>query len=118
MFCATPALLRKVPNKLTAVKGTGAYFMETPRLRCESVSRYVARGGSLVVAFVLCLGLYVVAFGEDADKDPLNAELLRMLLLTLSFGLSVGWLLRGREHCALLASLVHGLPPPVRTYPT
>ena len=39
---------------------------------------------------------YVVASGEEAEdavKNPLNAELLTMLFLTLSFGLSVGWLL-------------------------
>ena len=42
-------------------------------------------------------GIYVVAPGEEAEdgeKSPLNAELLTMLVLTLCFGLSVGWLLR------------------------
>jgi hypothetical protein len=109
--------------------------MEARRLRCEHRFRYVARFGSLVVAFLLCLGVlllplsttgsdvrsavavanlprldvetngnghlldgaYLLAPGEEAEdgeKSPLNAELLTMLLLTLCFGLSVGWLLR------------------------
>jgi hypothetical protein len=50
----------------------------------------------------------LVAFGEeaeDADKYPLNAELLRMLLLTVCFGLSVGWLLRNAQRQGALCSL-------------
>ena len=42
---------------------------------------------------------------EDADKEPLNAELLTMLLLTLCFGLSVGWLLRNAQRQGALCSL-------------
>jgi hypothetical protein len=43
---------------------------------------------------------YLVALGdeaEDGEKSPLNAVLLTMLLLTLYFGLSVGWLLRNAQ---------------------
>jgi hypothetical protein len=146
MFRATPGLLRNAPNKLTGVNGTGAYSMETRRLRCENRFRYVARGVSLVVALLMCLGvfllplraagsevpsalamanlprfdletngnappldgIYVVAFGEEVeetDKYPLNAELLTMLLLTASFGLSVGWLLRNAQRQGALCSL-------------
>jgi hypothetical protein len=45
-------------------------------------------------------GTYLVAPAEeakDAEKSPLNAELLTMLLLAVSFGLSVGWLLRNAQ---------------------
>jgi hypothetical protein len=146
MLRATPDLLRKAPNKLTGVNGTGAYSMEARRLRCEHLFRYVARGLSLVVAFLLCLGVfllplpatgsevpsalamanlprfdletdgnghpldgtYVVAPGEeaeDAEKYPLNAGLLTMLLLVVSFGLSVGWLLRNAQRQRALCSL-------------
>jgi hypothetical protein len=141
-----PDLLRKAPNKRTDLNGTGAYSMEARRLRCEHRFRYVARGVSLVVAFLLCLGvfllplpttgsevpsalamanmprldletngnappldgIYVVAFGEEveeAEKDPLNTKLLTMLLLTLCFGLSVGWLLRNAQRQGALCSL-------------
>ena len=120
--------------------------MEARRLRCEHRFRYVARGVALVVAFLLCLGVfllplpatgsevpsaqalanmphldietngnappldetYVVALGEeakDAEKYPLNAELLTMLLLVVSFGLSVGWLLRNAQRQGALCSL-------------
>src|SRR5215210_5380370 len=106
--------------------------MEARQLRCEHRFRYVVHGGLLVVAFLLCLGVfllplratgseapsalamansprfdletngngqpldgtYVVApaeEAEDADKSPLNAELLTMLLLAVSFGVTVGW---------------------------
>jgi hypothetical protein len=143
---ATPDLLRKAPNKLTGVNGTGAYTMEARRLKCENRSRYVARFGSLVVALLLCLGIfllplrasgsevpsavatanllrvdqeingnshlldgiYLVAPAEEAegaDKYPLNAELLTMLLLTISFGASVGWLLRNVQRQGALCSL-------------
>ena len=120
--------------------------MEARRLRCEHRFRYVARFGSLVVAFLLCLGVfllplpatgsevpsalamanlsrvdqasngnsqlldgtYLVALGdeaEDGEKSPLKAELLTMLLLTLYFGLSVGWLLRNAQRQGALCSL-------------
>jgi hypothetical protein len=155
MLRATLDLLRKTPNKLTGVNGTGAYSMEARRLRCEHRFRYVARFGSLVVAFLLCLGVfllplpatgsevpsalamanmprldletngngyplegtYLVAPGEeteDADKEPLNAELLTMLLLTLCFGLSVGWLLRNAQRQGALCSLA-GVHPSFAT---
>jgi hypothetical protein len=138
MLRATPDLLRKAPNKLTGVNGTGAYSMEARRLKCEHLFRYVARGVSLVVAFLLCLGVFVLPLpatvsevpsalamanlprfdletngngypldgtylvapaeeAKDAEKSPLNAELLTMLLLAVSFGLSVGWLLRNAQ---------------------
>jgi hypothetical protein len=108
--------------------------------RCE------ARGVSLVVALLVCFGLfvlplaatgsevpsaldmansprfdletngngqlldgtYLIALGEeaeDAEKHPLKAELLTMLLLTLCFGLSVGWLLRNAQRQGALCSL-------------
>ena len=139
VFGATPDLLRKAPKKLTALNGTGAYPMEARGPRCENGFRFVARRVSLVVAFLLCLGvflltlpatgsevpsavgmtnlarvdlatngkghpldgIYVVMPGEeakDADKHPLNAELLTMLLLLGCFGLSVGWLLRNAQY--------------------
>jgi hypothetical protein len=53
-------------------------------------------------------GTYVVAPGEeaeDAEKYPLNAGLLTMLLLVVSFGLSVGWLLRNAQRQRALCSL-------------
>jgi hypothetical protein len=146
MLRATPDLLRKTPNILTGVNGTGAYYMEARRLRCEHRFRYVARGGSLVVAFLVCLGVfflplpttgsevpsalamanlsrldletngnghplegtYVAAPAEEAegaDKYPLNAELLTMLLLAFSFGVTVGWLLRNAQRQGALRSL-------------
>src|SRR4029450_6307503 len=49
----------------------------------------------------------LVAPGEeakDADKDPLNAELLTTLLLTLCFGAIVGWLLRNAQRQGALCS--------------
>jgi hypothetical protein len=120
--------------------------MEARQLGCENRFRYVARRVSLVVAFLMCLGVfllplsatgsevpsalamanlaradletngkgqtldgtYVVMPGEeaeDADKHPLNAELLTMLVLTISFGLSVGWLLRNAQRQQALCSL-------------
>ena len=42
---------------------------------------------------------------EDGEKSPLKAELLTMLLLTLYFGLSVGWLLRNAQRQGALCSL-------------
>jgi hypothetical protein len=53
-------------------------------------------------------GTYLVALGdeaEDGEKSPLKAELLTMLLLTLYFGLSVGWLLRNAQRQGALSSL-------------
>ena len=53
-------------------------------------------------------GTYLVAFGDETEigeKSPLNAELLTMLLLTLFFGLSVGWLLRNAQRQGALSSL-------------
>jgi hypothetical protein len=134
MLRATRALLGKAPDKLTGVNGTGAYCMETRGLKRESHSRYVARGVSVVVALLLCLGIFLLplpATGsevpsalatanlpspdlatngnphplEETYKYPLNAELLTMLLLALSFGLSVGWLLRNAQRQRTLCSL-------------
>jgi hypothetical protein len=120
--------------------------MEARRLRCEHRFRYVARGVSLVVVFLLCLGVfllslpatgsevpsslamanlpsvnqetngnghpldetYLVAPAEevkDAEKYPLNTELLTMLLLAVSFGATVGWLLRNAQRQGALCSL-------------
>jgi hypothetical protein len=119
--------------------------MEARQLKCEHLFRYVARFGSLVVAFLVYLGVfflplpatgsevpsalamanlprvdletngngqlldgtYLVALAEeaeDAEKDPLKSELLTMLLLTLCFGLSVGWLLRYAQRQGALCS--------------
>ena len=53
-------------------------------------------------------GTYLVALGdeaEDGEKSPLKAELLTMLLLTLYFGLSVGWLLRNAQRQEAFCSL-------------
>jgi hypothetical protein len=146
MLRATPDILRKTPDKLTGVNGTGAYSLETRGLKCENRSRYVARLGSLVVAFLVCLGVFLLPLpasgsevpsalakanlpgldlatngnghpldetylvapaeeAEDGEKSPLNAELLTMLLLALSFGLSVGWLLRNALRQGALCSL-------------
>jgi hypothetical protein len=102
--------------------------MEARGLKCENRSRYVARRGSLVVAFLLCLGVfflplpasgsevpstllddaYLVTPAEEAEggeKSPLKSELLTMLLLTLCFGLSVGWLLKNAQRRGALCSL-------------
>ena len=120
--------------------------MEARQPSCEYRSRYVARGVSLVVAFLLCLGVflpplpatgsevpsalamanlprvdletngnghpldvtYLVApaeKAEDAEKYPLNAELLTMLLLAVSFGATVGWLLRNAQRQGAFSSL-------------
>ena len=100
--------------------------MEAQRLKCEHRFRDVARFGSLVVAFLLCLGVFVLPLpatgsevpslddaylvtpgdeAEDGEKSPLKAELLTMLLLTLCFGLSVGWLLKNAHRQGALCSL-------------
>jgi hypothetical protein len=53
-------------------------------------------------------GTYLVAPGEeteDGEKHPLNAELLTMLVLALSIGLSVGWVLRSAQRQGALCSL-------------
>jgi hypothetical protein len=145
MFSATPYLLSKAPNNLTGVKGTEAYSMEARQLRHEERCRYAPRGVSLVVAFLLCLGVFLqlspatgsevpsavtmadlpsvellangnghpldetylvapVVEAEGSDKDPLNAELLTMLLLTASFGAIVGWLLTNVQRQGALCS--------------
>src|SRR5215211_7687304 len=70
MLRATPDLLRKAPNKLTGVNGTGAYSMEARRLRCEHRFRYVARGVSLVVAFLLCLGVFLLPLPATGSEVP------------------------------------------------
>ena len=119
--------------------------MEARQLRYEERCRYVPRGVSHVVAFLLCLGVFLqpslatgselpsavnmadlpsvellangngfplhgtnlvapVVEAEDAEKDPLNAELLTMLLLTASFGAIVGWLLTNAQRQGALCS--------------
>jgi hypothetical protein len=119
--------------------------MEARQLKCENRFHYVARFGSLVVAFLMCLGVFLLPLratgselpsalamanlprvdletngnappldgtylltpaeeAEDAEKDPLKSELLTMLLLTLCFGLSVGWLLRYAQRQGALCS--------------
>jgi hypothetical protein len=120
--------------------------MRALKLSCEGhCFRCVARGVSLVVAFVVCFGVFVLPLpasgsevpsgldmanlprvdletngngqlldgtylvalaeeAEDAEKDPLKSELLTMLLLTLCFGLSVGWLLRNAQRQGALCS--------------
>ena len=60
---------------------------------------------------------------EETDKNPLNADLLRMLLLAVSyfFGLSVGWLLTNSQrqgHCGPWAPLVRRWAGHVRTHPS
>src|SRR5215213_6234359 len=120
--------------------------MEARQLKCENRFHYVARFGWFVVAFLLCLVVFLLPLpatgsevppalamanlprvdlatngnapplddpyllapaeeAEDADKDPLKAELLTMLLLTVCFGLSVGWLLRNAQRQGALCSL-------------
>ena len=120
--------------------------MEARQLRCEHRFRYVARGVSLVMAFLLCLGIFLLPLpatgsevpsalamanlprvdqetngnghpldgtylvapaeeAEDADKYPLNAEFLTMLLLAVSFGATVGWLLTNAQRQRALCSL-------------
>jgi hypothetical protein len=120
--------------------------VETRRLIREHRFRYIARGGSLVMGLLMCLGVFLLPLpaaasevpsalamanlpgfdletngndhsldgiyvaapaeeAEDADKDPLNAELLTMLLLALSFWATVGWLLRNAQRQGALCSL-------------
>jgi hypothetical protein len=53
-------------------------------------------------------GTYLIVPGEeaeDADKSPRNAELLTMLLLAVSFGATVGWLLTNAQRQGALCSL-------------
>ena len=119
--------------------------MESRQLECENRFHYVARGVSFVVAFLVCLVVFLLplpatgsevpsalAMGnvpsldqstngnappfddtyllapaeeaEDADKDPLKSELLTMLLLTVCFGLSIGWLLRNTQRQGALCT--------------
>jgi hypothetical protein len=42
---------------------------------------------------------------EDSEKSPLNAELLTMLLLVVSFGASFAWLLRNAQRQQTLCFL-------------
>jgi hypothetical protein len=51
--------------------------------------------------------LAVAQEAEKADKDPVNTELLTMLLLVVSsfFGLSFGWLLTNSQRQGALCSL-------------
>ena len=120
--------------------------MEARQPKCEHRFRYVARGVSLVVAFLLCLSVFLVPLlgtgsevpsalamanlprvdqetngnghpldgtyllapveeAKDADKYPLNAELLTMLLFAVSFGATVGWLLTNAQRQGALCSL-------------
>jgi hypothetical protein len=120
--------------------------MEARELSCEHRIRCVARGGSLVVAFLLCLGVILLPLPvtgsevpsalalanmpyldietngnappldetyfvgsveevEDSEKSPLNAELLTMLLLVVSFGASFAWLLRNAQRQQTLCFL-------------
>ena len=112
--------------------------MGARQLKCENRFRYVARGVSVVVALLLCLGVFLLPLpatgsevpsavamanlagvdlatngndhsleetylvapaeeAEDGEKSPLNAELLTMLLLGVSFRLSFGWLLTNAQ---------------------
>src|ERR687897_1768231 len=78
-FRAAPKLLRNAPNKLTReiptgksirVKGTGAYSMEVRRLRCEHRFRYVSRDVSLVVAFLMGLGVFLLPLRASGSEMP------------------------------------------------
>ena len=142
-------------GRSAGVKGTGAHSTEAPQLSCKHCSHYAARGVSLVVAFLLCINVFLLPFPatvseepsglamtnlprgyqatngngnplnrtyvvgpveevEGANKDPLNAELLTMLLLAVSFGAAVGWLLTNAQgQVALCCSAVIG--PPLAT---
>jgi hypothetical protein len=70
MLRATLDLLRKAPNKLTGVNGTGAYSMEARRLKCKHRFRYVAGGVSLVVAFLLCFGVFLLPLLATGSEVP------------------------------------------------
>jgi hypothetical protein len=71
MFSATTELLRKAPTKLTGVSGpAGAYSVEAPQLRGEHRFRYVARGVSLVVACLMCIGVFVVPLRVTGSEVP------------------------------------------------
>ena len=63
-------LLRKAPNKLTGVNGTRAYSMEAQRLKCEHRFRYVSRFGSLVVAFLVCLVVFLLPLRATGSEVP------------------------------------------------
>ena len=41
---------------------------------------------------------------QEADKHPVNADLLTMLLLVVFFGLSVGWLLTNTQRQVVICS--------------
>src|SRR5215204_7558408 len=85
MLRAAPDLLRKAPNKLTGVNGTGAYSMEARQLKFEHHFRYVARFGSLVVAFLFYLGVFFLplpATGSEVSSALAMASLQRVHLET------------------------------------
>jgi hypothetical protein len=96
------------------------------------------RGGCLVAAVLVCLGVFLCILPTDldvctaltpahsppldrgadegylvvgqeeaqqADKDPVHADLLTMLLLVIFFGASVGWLLTNSQRQGALCSL-------------
>jgi hypothetical protein len=120
--------------------------MGARQLECEHRFRYVARGVLVVVAFLVCLGVFLLPLlvtgseapsavsmtnmsrldletngngdqldetylvgpveeVEDGEKSPLNAELLTMLLLVVSFGASFAWLLRNAQRQQTLCVL-------------
>ena len=59
--------------------------MEARQLSCEHRIRYVARGGSLVVAFLLCLGVFLLplpATGSEVPSALAMANLPRLDLAT------------------------------------
>jgi hypothetical protein len=70
MLRATRDLLRKVPDKLTGVNGIGTYSMETRGPKCENCSRYVAGFGSVVVALLLCLGVFLLPLPASGSEVP------------------------------------------------
>jgi hypothetical protein len=70
MLRATQDLLGKAPDKLTSVNGTGAYSMDTRRLKRENRSRYVAGFGSVVVALLVCLGIFFLPWPATGSEVP------------------------------------------------
>src|SRR5215207_785966 len=57
-------------HKMLSANGTGAYSMEAPQLRCGHRFRYVARFGSLVAAFLLCLGVFLLPLPASGSVVP------------------------------------------------
>ena len=88
----------------------GAFFLPLPATGSEVPSALAMANlprVDLATNSQLLDGTYLLApaeEAEDADKDPLKAELLTMLLLTVCFGLSVGWLLRNAQRQEALCS--------------